>query len=388
MDLSVRYYFFSSFILLLFFSSFPSIQETTASIHPQLVKLHKKAQHFNNTKITPEFLVEYSQNNLPGSLKKSIQKFLKKKKKLINCLTQHLKKPANEMQQKGNKYLRKTKLKNLSNDNFVFQIPSTSYICKITGPRRKSKILQARASSYTCTDSKCGYNKKPLEEKVLYFSDIKTLHSFTRMAYFLKISEVQKNVLCKKHLCIPKTFLFQLPWRKKKYCDCTYIIIQEYLPSLKRLSIHNIELLKNCFSENLYAIFKYTGLWDLMGKRCPINLFISTDKDNKPRLALSDFEEASEVGPDYFFNQEIDLYFHKVFTGISRTIQFLYYAEEYVKLGLFIKHFKNDEDLKQYPQYSDIYKKIAQYIKHIKKEHKKMEKCLTIIDSKSNEKAH
>lgn len=213
---------------------------------------------------------------------------------------------------RGNKCLKKNRLKNLGSNNYVFKIPNSDWIVKISGPLRRLVNL------YVYSTGSDPY--VPAEYKRhKAFSNKHLLNTLAIVPTYVTISRFANALLCKEvsdakkitRVHFPEIYLVHIPGCPTEISDDNYIIVEKEKGSIENICAHTREqkaLTKKVIRE-LYTIITQCGMFDFNGENVQI--------DAKNNVVFIDLEQGMVENPAHFFNKDKEMFDYRVYEGLT-----------------------------------------------------------------------
>ncbi len=191
---------------------------------------------------------------------------------------------ARGQMQQDKKLLQANDIENLSQWNYVFQVPGMTWYAKISGP----------ANRYTSST-------KALIAKGVKGTPIATYQTASRAANYLILKEfINKHNL--NHLTAQETYLYPLVQQKGapvSVADTNIVVLEQALPNgVQKLSEANAAQLSDAALRQLTQAIIGVGLWSIND-----NIFLKESDKGVHIVHLPDLEQPNISSPDDFFNR-------------------------------------------------------------------------------------
>jgi len=189
-----------------------------------------------------------------------------------------------EQMQQDKKLLQANGIDNLSQWNYVFQVPGMAWYAKISGP----------ANRYTSST-------KALIATGVKGTPIATYQTASRAANYLVLKEfINKHNL--NHLTAQETYLYPLMQQKGapvSVADTNVVVLEQALPDgVQKLSKANAAQLSDAALRQLTQAIIGVGLWSIND-----NIFLKESGKDVHIVHLPDLEQPNISSPDDFFNK-------------------------------------------------------------------------------------
>jgi len=236
--------------------------------------------------ISCESLID-QRSDIPDQLKQEVDKWVQNNKSLLDSILKipHFATSA-DMKSYIKKLREQTKETNLSRNNYIFDIKSSSTpaVIKIAGlPSR----IASRVSSIAFDPYKVKWWRNDGLISLVTRKTLPTQQHITRAATQHLLDELKWD-----DLQIMPTYLYHIPGRPTDCDDTNYLIVQEKLEGFFPFAELSLEEKKEALQKidlaNLYRALKYANLWDMSER----NLWLNKEY----QLAYPDGEKPGNEG--------------------------------------------------------------------------------------------
>lgn len=220
-----------------------------------------------------------------------------------------------------NELLKQKGLKNLSNFNYVFELPNTNYIIKIAGHANRKHNLNTLSyylrfpqnpfdpahyqygRALTVQDYALFAQELPetdfdhvvFEDTILTVSSApKTYQTISRGVNYLAFMHAKEQHQL-DHLFAPETYLVHIPGRPTELSDRNYLIVEKKLENLQR-----IQDISEQQGKEIDIAVKEANLFDYSKE----NMFAGP----YDTIACVDFEQPNNANPQQFNQKTVDLF--------------------------------------------------------------------------------
>ncbi|MGE0009518.1 MAG: hypothetical protein AB7F19_03170 [Candidatus Babeliales bacterium] len=221
-----------------------------------------------------------------------------------------------EKKLRGNTYLEEHGYENLGSNNFVFYIPDSDWLIKISGPlRRVTNIYMYNTNTDPYIPTEYKRHKA--------FGNKKLLNRFKVVPTYVTISRFANALLCKdvckknniENIYFPDIYLVHIPGNPHDISDDNYIILEKQVPNIENICSHKQErraLTRKALRE-LYLIITQAGIFDFNGENLQI--------DNHNNLIFIDLEQGMVENPSHFFNKDKQMFDFRVYEGLTSFVE-------------------------------------------------------------------
>lgn len=211
-------------------------------------------------------------------------------------------------------------LKNVSNFNYVFELPNSGYFIKIAGhANRKHNLntlyhflrypqnpLDAAHYNYSRALTAEDYQQFAQELKEADFDHVlqndtivtmsgapKTFQTISRAINYLSFINA-KEKFSLSNVSAPETYLVHIPGRPTELSDRNYIILEKKIDNLQR-----IQAVSEQQGKDIDTAVKEANLFDYSKE----NMFVTADD----KIAFVDFEQPNNANPQHFTKKASDI---------------------------------------------------------------------------------
>ena len=211
------------------------------------------------------------------------------------------------------------KIKNLSNNNYVFESVDPNYLAKVSGPVNRY-LLQTYAKAYAKSGGFAQYRTYSDAEILAQGWDLETIKTYqtaSRLFYWLRAKEAIETQSLTE-IEIPQMYLMPLDTTTTPHDENCMVLerkIGSFNPGEESATILSINapdmltILNKDRLVQLMKVMKYAGLWNVSN-----NILYNTQTR---KLNLVDFEQPNTLRPHELWNANTARYGHSICTGMQ-----------------------------------------------------------------------